>query len=152
MYIGLLMLVLGLKMFSKRNIIRGLMFVAPVGAHMLFRHSYYGGWAPNTLGAKTGNFAGQLIGGRFYLEHYIEHSGPILLLALAGAVWALAPRRRDMFAILGYGPDGRRLRRPRRRRLDADVPVSLPVRAILLLASCASRRARCGTWSRQRKS
>lgn len=103
MYIGLLMLVLGLKMFSKRNIIRGLLFVAPVGAHLLFRHSYYGTWTPNTFGAKTGNFDGQLIGGKLYVEHYIEHVGPILLLALAGVVWALQSRRRDIIAIVVTG-------------------------------------------------
>ena len=103
MYIGLLMLVLGLKMFSKRNIIRGLLFVAPVGAHLLFRHAYYGAWTPNTFGAKTGNFEGQMVGGRMYVEHYIEHVGPILLLAVVGALWALYTRRRDLLAILITG-------------------------------------------------
>ena len=52
--------------FSKRNLAGGALFAAPVAAHMLWRHSYYGSWLPNTLGAKTGNLWQQVHGGSDY--------------------------------------------------------------------------------------
>src|SRR5262249_54973934 len=39
MFIGILMLSLGLKFISKKNIVRGALFVAPVALHMAWRKS-----------------------------------------------------------------------------------------------------------------
>ncbi|MBX3232298.1 MAG: hypothetical protein KIT84_21985 [Labilithrix sp.] len=104
MFIGILMLFLGRGLFSKRNITRGLLFVAPVGAHLLFRRSYYGQWTPNTFGAKTGNFDGQIQGGLRYVQNYIAHeSRPLLIIAAIGVLWALLSRRRDLLSITATG-------------------------------------------------
>jgi hypothetical protein len=99
MYIGILALFLGRKIISKRNIVRGALFVGVVGAHLLFRHSYYGSWTPNTLSAKTGNFDAQFHGGLAYFWDYCKHEGPLLLIAFAGIGWGAFGRRRDILAI-----------------------------------------------------
>ena len=99
MYIGVLMLFLGLRIFSKQNLIRGALFVAPVAIHLLFRHSYYGTWLPNTLSAKTGNLQGQLNAGGRYVQDYLNHAGPIVWMALLGISIAIVKKRRDLLAI-----------------------------------------------------
>ncbi|WP_437759243.1 hypothetical protein [Sorangium sp. So ce1389] len=45
------------------------------GAPLLWRQSSYGAWLPNTLAAKTGNFAQQLQGGSDYVRKYAQHAG-----------------------------------------------------------------------------
>jgi len=63
MFIGILMLFLGRRIVARQNILRGALFAVPVAAHLLWRHSYYGAWLPNTLSAKTGNLDGQIQNG-----------------------------------------------------------------------------------------
>jgi hypothetical protein len=103
MYIGVLMLFLGLGIFSRRNLLRGALFVAIVGAHLLFRHAYYGAWVPNTLGAKTGNLQSQLRGGAQYFWSWVRHTGPLGPLALAGIGVAIDRKKRTLLAISTLG-------------------------------------------------
>ncbi|APR77677.1 Hypothetical protein A7982_03024 [Minicystis rosea] len=103
MYIGILMLFLGRRFFSKQNILRGVVFAAPIAAHLLFRHAYYGSWVPNTLSAKTGNLQGQLQAGLGYVNNYLGHAGPVVYLALLGLGLGLAKKRRDLLAIATIG-------------------------------------------------
>jgi hypothetical protein len=81
-----------------RNLLRGGLFVAIVGAHLLWRKSYYGAWVPNTLGAKTGNIQQQLSGGFDYVTKFALHEGPLLILVILGIGVALASRSRVMLA------------------------------------------------------
>lgn len=99
LFLGVPMLLLGLGFFSRRNLLRGAVFVAVVGAHVLWRHAYYGSWVPNTLGAKTGNLTGQLHAGWDYLQGYFSHAGALVWLAPFGAAVALFERRRAGVAI-----------------------------------------------------
>jgi len=109
MFIGLFMLLLGKRIFGRQNLIRGALFAAPVAALVLFRHSYYGTWLPNTLGAKTGNLEGQIIAGRDYVQNYMVHAGAVVWLGLIGSAIGVVHRRRDLlaitavaFAVIGY--------------------------------------------------
>jgi hypothetical protein len=99
MFVGLLMLSLGKKMFGRRNLARGVVFALPIAAHLLFRHAYYGSWVPNTLVAKTGNLDGQLANGLGYVKEYAEHAGLVVYLAVLGAAFGLLSRRRDVIAL-----------------------------------------------------
>lgn len=103
MFIGILMLFLGRRMFSARNILRGALFALPVIAHLLWRKSYYGAWLPNTLSAKTGNINGQVVAGWGYVQNYVAHAGPVLYFALFGAALGYVLRRRDMVSIAAIG-------------------------------------------------
>ena len=85
-------------LLSKGNLLRGVLFLAPVSAHMLWRHSYYGSWLPNTLSAKTGNMGQQLSGGLRYLSNYVDHEGPVLYLMLFGLSAAMVWRHRELLA------------------------------------------------------
>lgn len=89
LFIGLTTLFLGRAMFTKRNVMRWAIFVAVIGAHMLWRHSYYGTWLPNTLGAKTGNLEGQIRAGRDYLWNYARMGGFFLALAPIAIVYGI---------------------------------------------------------------
>jgi hypothetical protein len=109
MYLGILMLFLGRRFFTRQNILRGLIFAAPLALHLLFRRSYYGAWVPNTLSAKTGNLDGQLRAGLNYVNNYFLHAGPVVFFALLGVGVAFARKRRDLLsvavigaAVLGY--------------------------------------------------
>jgi len=86
------------RLFSRRNLIRGSIFVATVGGHLLWRKSYYGSWLPNTLGAKTGDVRAQLAGGTGYFARFVEHEGPIVYAILLGVAVALVHRHRAMLA------------------------------------------------------
>lgn len=99
MFLGIPMLFLGLRFFGRQNLLRGVVFAAPIALHMLWRHSYYGTWLPNTLSAKTGSLAQQLAGGRHYLGEYVEHTWPALLLALFGLCVAIVSRHRDALCV-----------------------------------------------------
>lgn len=98
MYIGVLMLFLGRRFFSAQNILRGALFVLPVAAHVLWRHSYYGTWLPNTLSAKTGDLNAQIGWGWDYFQRYAVTVGPVLYLAIFGVVLGFVARRRDVLA------------------------------------------------------
>src|SRR5262245_17389983 len=62
-------------------------YAVPVGAHLLWRHAYYGSWLPNTFYAKVpGTWVAQGLG---YLALYEKHYHallfvPFALLALLG--------------------------------------------------------------------
>lgn len=98
LFLGLVMLTLGRRFLSARNIARGLLFVAPVAAHLLWRHAYYGDWLPATLYAKTGDLTSQLRGGLAYLKGYLQNQGLVALLALPGVVVGLRSRPRETIA------------------------------------------------------
>jgi len=85
-------------LFSLRNLMRGTLFLAPVCGHLLWRHSYYGSWLPNTLSAKTGDMRQQLAGGLRYLNNYVDHEGPVIYLMLFGFTAAILWRHRGMMA------------------------------------------------------
>lgn len=93
-FIGIPMLFLGLRFFGAQNLLRGALFAAPIALHMLWRHSYYGTWLPNTLSAKTGNLVGQLHGGMRYLGEYVRHAWPAVSLSLFGLCVAIVLRHR----------------------------------------------------------
>lgn len=99
MYLGVIMLFLGRSFFARKNLLRGTLFVAVVGAHLLFRHSYYGAWVPNTLGAKTGNLHNQLYGGWDYVMRWVKHTGPLSALIAVGVAYAIWKRQRALLAI-----------------------------------------------------
>jgi arabinofuranosyltransferase len=99
MFLGLPMLVLGRRMFARQNLVRGMLFVVPIAAHMLWRHGYYGSWTPATLAAKTGDLKTQWKNGRGYVFAWLEHAGPILLLWCYGAGLAIARRSREAIAL-----------------------------------------------------
>jgi type IV secretory pathway TrbD component len=103
MYIGILALFLGRRILDRQNILRGALFTAPWVAHLLWRHSYYGSWVPNTLSAKTGNIDGQLLVGLDYVRNYVFHAGPVVYLAFGGLAIGLVARRRDLLAISAIG-------------------------------------------------
>lgn len=86
------------SILARRNLLRGALFVAPVAVHLLWRHSYYGRWLPNTLGAKTGDMKQQLAGGFDYVEKFVAHGGSILHFVLFGMAAALAWRHRTLLA------------------------------------------------------
>ena len=96
LYIGIPMLFLGLRgFFRSQNLLRGVLFAAPIAAHMLWRHSYYGTWLTNTAAAKTGSLKDQIAGGTHYLAQYAQHAWPALALALFGLCLAIMMKHRD---------------------------------------------------------
>ncbi|WP_437681319.1 hypothetical protein [Sorangium sp. So ce131] len=99
LFLGLLVVWHADEAFTRRNVLRLLAFALPVAAHLLWRHSYYGAWLPNTLAAKTGNFAQQLKGGSDYVRNYAHHAGAFLWLGIASVAWSVVHRRRSGLAI-----------------------------------------------------
>jgi arabinofuranosyltransferase len=99
LYLGILVLFAWRRVLKRQSLIRGVLFVAPIAAHMLWRHGFYGTWLPNTLSAKTGDFNQQIEGGGRYLNQYATHAGPVLWLALFGLAWAFVERHRELFAV-----------------------------------------------------
>jgi arabinofuranosyltransferase len=99
MYVGIPMLFLGRRFFAKQNLIRGLLFAAPIVVHMLFRHSYYGTWLPNTFSAKTGNLDRQLETGYDYVRQYLQHAGPVVFLAFAGFALGVVRKSREILTL-----------------------------------------------------
>ncbi|MCP4292411.1 MAG: hypothetical protein GY780_11335 [bacterium] len=81
-----------------------ILLVTGLTAFLLWRHSYFGWWLPNTYYAKTGDLAGQLKTGLPYGLGFLSWQGAgILLVALASVLrggLALILRR-DMLATLG---------------------------------------------------
>ena len=103
---GVLLLV---EVLQRRHAPRALLtYAAPlvlvIGAHLLWRHAYYGAWLPNTFTAKVGGL--WLEQGWRYLTYFhdlyrIGFFLPLVVLACLG------PRRRTalalLFVLLGYG-------------------------------------------------
>jgi hypothetical protein len=102
-FLGIPMLFLGLRFFAPQNLLRGVLFVAPVGLHMLWRKSYYGGWLPNTLSAKTGNLDGQIKAGLRYVTEYAGTVWPALFLALFGLCLAIILLHRRALCLAAMG-------------------------------------------------
>ncbi|MCA9635343.1 MAG: hypothetical protein KC420_04850 [Myxococcales bacterium] len=100
LFLGLVMLTLGRRFLSRRNIVRGLLFVVPIGLHLLWRKAYYGDWLPATLYAKTGDLERQLHGGLAYMKGYLDFLGPISWLGLVGAVIGVLRRSREAIAAI----------------------------------------------------
>ncbi len=86
-------------LWSRRNLLRGALFVGPVALHLFWRKSYYHRWLPNTLAAKTGDLTAQIDGGANYLWGFVEHEGPVIYLGLFGLAAGLLYKRRDVLAI-----------------------------------------------------
>lgn len=92
------------RLFAKRNLVRGGVFVAIIGTHLLWRRAYYGKWVPNTLVAKTGDTAQQLSLGWTYLTGFIAHEGWVLGLTVFGLAVGVLWRRVELLfaaALLG---------------------------------------------------
>lgn len=90
-------------LFSKQNLLRGVLFVAIVAAHLVWRKSYYGAWVPNTFTAKTGDMRQQIVGGLDYLKRYATSEGPLSVFATLGVGAAIAGRRRWLLAFATIG-------------------------------------------------
>ena len=108
MFLGLPMLLLGRRFFSRQNLLRGIVFAAPLLAHMIWRKAYYGSFVPATLGAKTGDMALQIKRGTAYLDGWLLHAGPVVWLALYGVGMAVARKSLELgtlalVAIVGLG-------------------------------------------------
>jgi hypothetical protein len=76
------------------------LFAAIVGAHVAWRHAFYGTWLPNTLAAKTGNITTQFYSGVAYVRAYLLEAGPLLVLFLFGAAYAWVERDRRALALV----------------------------------------------------
>jgi len=99
MFLGIPMLLLGRKFFGRQNLLRGIIFVAIVGAHMLWRKNYYGEWLPNTFTAKTGDPVQQFHRGKSYIAGYLGEAGPAVYLVFAGAAIAVVRKHREMLSL-----------------------------------------------------
>ncbi len=99
LFFGLPMLFLGRRIFARQNLLRIALFALPIGAHLLWRHAYYGQWTPATFSAKTGDLAAQWKSGRTYVIGWFEHSGPVVFLAFAGVGLSVARRSRELLTI-----------------------------------------------------
>ncbi len=84
------------RLVSRRNLIRGGVFVGILAAHLLWRRSYYGAWLPNTLIAKTGDVRQQLAGGWLYLNDFLGHESGMLVLAIFGCAAAMLWRYTEL--------------------------------------------------------
>ena len=75
-------------------------FTAIVGAHLIWRHSYYGAWLPNTLAAKTGDLRTQATSGLHYISVFANEGGLLVaLLPLGIGVAFFSHRRRPLLAL-----------------------------------------------------
>ncbi|MBS2026895.1 MAG: hypothetical protein JST54_03235 [Deltaproteobacteria bacterium] len=92
LFLGMAMLLLGKRMLARQNLIRAAIFAGVVGAHLLWRHSYYGAWLPNTFSAKTGDLHDQSIRGVEYVLGWVDKAGAVFWFALLGATLAVAKR------------------------------------------------------------
>ena len=99
MFIGVPMLLLGKKFFSKQNLIRGVVFAAPLVAHMLWRYSYYGSFLPSTLDAKTGDLRAQYKSGRAYTMAWADHAGSVVWLGFYGLALGVVRRKRELLTV-----------------------------------------------------
>lgn len=99
LFLGLLVVWHSEQALSRRSVLRLVAFALPVAAHLVWRHSYYGAWLPNTLAAKTGDFAQQIQGGGDYVRKYAQHAGTFLWLGLLSVASSVVHRRRSGLAI-----------------------------------------------------
>lgn len=99
MFLGIPMLLLGRGIFGKQNLLRGALFVLPIAAHVLWRHSFYGAWTPATLAAKTGDLKSQWKNGKGYVFEWLRHAGPLMYLWFYGAGLGVARRSREALTL-----------------------------------------------------
>ncbi|WP_437916327.1 hypothetical protein WME73_16675 [Sorangium sp. So ce302] len=99
LFLGLLVVWHSEQALSRRSGLRLVAFALPVAAHLVWRHSYYGAWLPNTLAAKTGDFAQQIQGGGDYVRKYAQHAGAFLWLGILSVASSIVHRRRSGLAI-----------------------------------------------------
>ncbi len=86
-------IVLNLRRGDVRRVASGAaVFALIFGAYLLWRHSYYGHWLPNTLAAKTGDVSTQFSSGFKYITDFAATSGVALGLSVAGVGLALWDR------------------------------------------------------------
>ena len=109
LFIGIPMLMLGKGLWSRQNLIRCVLFVVPLMAHLAWRYGYYGSLLPSTLDAKTGDLRSQLKAGRSYVLDWVDHCGLVLFIGFYGIALGLVKRHRELitialvlFAVLGY--------------------------------------------------
>ncbi len=95
LFLGLLVVWHSEQALSRRSVLRLVAFALPVAAHLVWRHSYYGAWLPNTLAAKTGDFAQQIQSGADYVRKYAQHAGTFLRLGLLSVASSIVHRRRS---------------------------------------------------------
>jgi len=100
MFLGLAMLPLGRAFFARQNLLRGVLFVVPLAAHALWRHSYYGAWLPGTLAAKTGDLVLQWKIGSAYVLAWVATCGPMLFFSMYAAALAIVRRERELVTIV----------------------------------------------------
>lgn len=73
---------------------RWLLFGLPVAGHIVFRVWFYGDIVPNTFHAKVGGGVAALIRGAGYTGEFLTAAWPLVLLAIAGALWLCTDRQR----------------------------------------------------------
>ncbi len=98
-FLGILMIFLGRRFASRRNLLRAALFAVPVGIHLIWRHAYYGSWLPNTFSAKTGDLGVQLAMGWTYVRGYVEATGVITWFAAFGLAIGVVARRWEVMAV-----------------------------------------------------
>jgi arabinofuranosyltransferase len=99
MFVGLPMLLLGRGFVSRQNLVRAGLFAAPLLAHLVWRHAYYGQWLPATLAAKTGDLHQQWKMGTTYVAGWLEHAGPVVFFACLGLGIGVARRHREILSV-----------------------------------------------------
>ena len=99
LFIGIATLYSANKWFGKMNLMRWAFFVGIVGTHLLWRHSYYGAWVPNTLAAKTGHLENQMHAGVNYLGNYARMGGFLLALAPLAVGYGIWVRSRLILCV-----------------------------------------------------
>ncbi len=77
---------------GRSRLVRWLLFVAPVAAHVLFRLAYYGELVPNTFHAKVGGGLALAARGLSYAGSFAFHAWPLLIAAGLGVAVLLRDR------------------------------------------------------------
>lgn len=88
----------------KRVGLAALAFAVPLGAHLLWRHAYYGAWVPNTWPIKAHGMLLRETYGQAYLDAWVQH---VHLWWVAPLGLLLRPRHLVLVlptaAVVGYG-------------------------------------------------
>ncbi len=96
-----------LALGMSRNRKQTLLFLAGAAAlplaHLLWRHSYYSEWLPNTYTLKVYGVPGRLTRGARYLALFVRNYGVPLAMGGLGAVWLWQRRITLLLAGVGLG-------------------------------------------------
>ena len=76
------------RSLGRRTVWAALLYVGIVGAHLAFRHAYYGEWLPNTWFAKVSGQDWSGYGLQYALAFVTEYLAVLWVLPLLVAVWA----------------------------------------------------------------